>query len=246
MYFGRHGLTPSTSGSKWLMVALDVAAAGLAAWFLFGGDGPVADLFGLDPDRAGLVRRVLLASLAVIYCVRFLGTLWMQHRKVEWSGAVVVGVWVLIIQATMAYLGGTNAARVGVLTWIGVVLYAVGSYLNTGSELQRRAWKRQPGHQGRLYTGGLWASSRHINYFGDATLFTGFALVAGRPLALVIPMLMVLSFEFGHIPMLERHLAKHYGSAFQRYAERTARFVPRFHRQPTPTGSGVPWTSTRS
>lgn len=240
MYFGRHGLVPSTPRPKWLMVALNVAAAGLAVWFLCGGDGPVADLFGLDPDRAGLLRRVLLAVLAVVYCLRFLGTLWMQHRKLEWSGAIVVGVWVLIIQATNAYFGGTNAARVGALTWLGVLLYAIGSFLNTGSELQRRAWKRQPGHQDQLYTGGLWAYSRHINYFGDATLFTGFALVAGRPLALVIPVLMVLSFEFGHIPRLERHLTEHYGRAFQRYAEQTARFVPWFHRQPTPTGSGAP------
>jgi hypothetical protein len=41
------------------------------------------------------------------------------------------------------------------------------------SELQRYRWKRQPQNAGRLYTGGLFAYARHINYFGDQELFTG-------------------------------------------------------------------------
>jgi steroid 5-alpha reductase family enzyme len=108
----------------------------------------------------------------------------------------------------------------------GIALYLAGSYLNTASEWTRMRWKRAPGHQGKLYTGGLFARSMHVNYFGDMVLFTGFALGTGRYVALLVPLLMTLSFAFVHVPVLDAYLADRYGAEFKAYAERTSRLVP--------------------
>ncbi|MFD1657491.1 DUF1295 domain-containing protein [Streptomyces caeni] len=222
--YGRYA--PST-GPKPLVTAFNTIAVAGAVWFLFGGMNTVADWFGTDFDEATTLRRVLLATLSVLYLLRFIATNFvMLQRKMELSESVTVGIWVLVIHGTMAYFGGTNTAHVSVFTWLGVVLYVLGSYLNTGSEYQRKLWKKRPENRGKLYTEGLFKYSMHINYFGDAVLFSGFALVTGTPWAFAIPLIMVCMFVFLNIPMLDKYLAEHYGEAFQEYASKTAKFVP--------------------
>ncbi|GHA05895.1 hypothetical protein GCM10010372_01210 [Streptomyces tauricus] len=222
-----YGGYDASTGPKILVTTCNTLAVTAAGWFLFGGTDTVADWFGTDLDHAEPLRRGLLFALSAIYLLRFVATTFvMLKRSMEWSEAATVGVWVVVIHGTMAYLGGTNAASVGVVTWLGVVLYLVGSYLNTGSEYQRKLWKRVPEHQGKLYTEGLFKYSMHINYFGDVVLFTGFALVTGSPWALIIPAIMACMFSFMNIPMLDKYLAERYGTAFDEYAKKTAKLVP--------------------
>lgn len=220
------GYDPST-GPKTLITAFNTLAVAGAAWFLFGGADTVAGWFGTEFDQAEALRRALLVTLSAIYLLRFVATNFvMLKRSMDWNEAATIGVWVLVIHGTMAYLGGTNPDSVGVLTWAGAVLYLVGSYLNTGSEYQRKLWKRNPENKGKLYTEGLFKYSMHINYFGDAVLFSGFALVTGTLWAFVIPAIMVCMFVFLNIPMLDKYLAERYGDAFREYSGRTAKFVP--------------------
>ncbi|MFJ9538366.1 DUF1295 domain-containing protein [Streptomyces sp. NPDC101225] len=214
-------------GPKTLVTLCNAAAVAAAAWFLLGGTDTVAGWFGTHFDHAEPLRRGLLLALSAIYLLRFIATTFvMLKRSMEWSEAATVGVWVVIIHGTMAFLGGTNAASVGVLAWLGVVFYLAGSYLNTGSEYQRKVWKQAPEHKGKLYTEGLFRYSMHINYFGDVVLFTGFALVTGSPWAFVIPAIMASMFAFLNIPMLDKYLAGRYGDAFEEYSGKTAKLVP--------------------
>lgn len=222
-----YGGNDASTGPKALVTLCNGLAVAGAAWFLFGGTDTVAGWFGTDLDHAEALRRALLIAFSAVYLVRFFITnFFMLGRTMEWSEGVTIGLWVIVIHGTMAYLGGTNAATVSVLTWAGVMLYTAGSFLNTGSEYQRKLWKRDPAHRGKLYTGGLFQYSMHINYFGDALLFSGFALVTGRPWAFVIPVAMVCMFLFLNIPMLDKYLAERYGDAFDTYAAKTAKFVP--------------------
>ena len=66
----------------------------------------------------------------------------------------------------------------------------------------------------------------HVAALGDTVLFIGYALVAGAPLALVIPALMAAGFVFVHIPLLDRYLEKKYGAAFEAWARTTKHYVP--------------------
>lgn len=143
-----------------------------------------------------------------------------------WSEIAIVGFWLFIIHTTFAITGGTNDAPLGFLLGLGILLYVVGSVINTGSELQRHRWKRKPGHRGHLYTEGLFRYARHINYFGDIVLFIGWGLTTGRVAALAIPVIMTLGFLFEHAPKLDRYLATHYDGEYQEWAAHTPRLVP--------------------
>jgi steroid 5-alpha reductase family enzyme len=113
-----------------------------------------------------------------------------------------------------------------VLDFVAIVLYLVGSYLNTGSELMRSIWKKDPSHKGKLYIEGLFKFSMHINYFGDSLLFSSFAFLTRSVWAFVIPVLMIVLFVFMHIPTLDKYLEQKYGDEFRRYASRTKKLVP--------------------
>ncbi len=62
---------------------------------------------------------------------------------------------------------------------VGATLYVLGMSLELGSEIQRTAWKRDPANKGKVYEGGLFGLSRHINYFGYTLWRSGYALAAG-------------------------------------------------------------------
>ncbi len=151
---------------------------------------------------------------------------YLLKRKMGWGKIVLIAAWVAIIHVLFATLGGVNPQAIGPVTVVGVLLYAVGSLLNTGSELQRKCWKERPENAGRLFTGGLFHYAVHINYFGDELLFTGYALITSRAWAMLVPLLMFAGFLFFNIPELDRHLRAHYGAEFEAYARRTRSFLP--------------------
>ncbi len=125
-----------------------------------------------------------------------------------------------------ANMGGNNKQVVGIVEVIGILLYLLGSYINTHSEYYRHVWKLKEENRGRLYTEKLFRYAMHINYFGDIVLFTGFAMITHRFSMLVIPSIMTLNFIFNIIPSLDRYLEKKYGAEFRDYAQKTKKLIP--------------------
>ncbi len=109
---------------------------------------------------------------------------------------------------------------------LAVLLVLFGSFLNTGSEVQRKWWKRDPANKGHCYTGGLFSWSMHINYFGDTVLFLGWCLLTLNWWTLTLPVLMAFSFIFYHIPGLDSYLEERYGDEFVEYSKKTKKFIP--------------------
>jgi protein-S-isoprenylcysteine O-methyltransferase Ste14 len=209
-------------------MALHLAAVGFVAWLLIGGglEG-VQAWWGKDWPLALAARRWLLLGCALVYFLRVVVTaFYLLKRKMGWGEGVLIGVWIAAIHILFASLGGADPHALGPMDLAAMLLYVFGSFLNTGSELQRKWWKERPENKGRLYTGGLFHYSQHINYFGDELLFTGYALITGSAWALLVPLLMLAGFVFFNIPELDKHLRAHYGAEFEEYARRTRRFVP--------------------
>lgn len=176
-------------------------------------------------------RVVLLWACAALYFVRHMVTLLvLLKRRIEFSEAIGLSIFMTVFEIGFLLLGtgllGSTSTPFGGIDALAVALVLVGSYLNTGSELQRHHWKKDPANAGKCYTGGLFAHSMHINYFGDTVLFTGWALLTTSWIAAMIPLGITLGFVFYHIPGLDAHLADRYGPAFKTYAARTAKFVP--------------------
>jgi steroid 5-alpha reductase family enzyme len=203
---------------------MHATAVGVGLAYLAGGlDGALGSF---APD-AGPGRRWLLAVAAVVYFARFLVTQFvMVKRAFTWQEALAVGPWAMTLQLGLMGAGGQNAAGLGWVAWLGVGLYALGSYLNTGSEAQRLRWKRHAENRGRLYDQGLFRYSQHINYLGDSVLFTGFALIAGVWWAAIFPAVMTAMFIWMHIPQLDARLADHYGEQYAAYDATTKKFIP--------------------
>jgi protein-S-isoprenylcysteine O-methyltransferase Ste14 len=207
------------------LIANHLVAILIVYWLLFGGG--IGNKFGFAWASGDQLRRILLYACSVVYFVRIiLTTFILLNRKMDWSEVWTVVVWLYFIHITFALLGGMQTSSVGLIEIIGIVLYLVGSYLNTGSEIARKVWKQNPANKGKLYTEGLFRYSMHINYFGDLVLFTGFALVTHNLFSFIIPALMFIFFATINIPLLDKYLAKKYGKEFVEYSRKTKKFVP--------------------
>ena len=118
---------------------------------------------------------------------------------------------------------------------LGVVVWLVGFGFEAVGDAQLARFRRDPANRGRVLDHGLWAWTRHPNYFGDATVWWGiFALAAATPagwLTVVSPVLMtILLLRVSGVTLLEEGL-KASKPGYQAYIERTSSFLPWFPRR---------------
>ena len=177
---------------------------------------------GGDPVRTGVT-----AACLGIYYVRVTLSAWVfLQRRWTWTEAAIVTALMSFALFGFGRAGATNPEPFGLWGYVGCLLYALGSWLNTSAEGWRYAWKKRAENRGKLYTEKLFRFATHINYTGDILLFTGLALVTGVWTLLVVPFLMTANFVLIVIPRLDRHLAHRYGDDFRRYAAKTKKLVP--------------------
>lgn len=211
----------SSIWSRYFFMAVMLATILAIYWFMFAEAGWAYKIGG------NFARRLILASCLLIYFVRLLFTVFVfLKRKWVWRETAVVSILMPLALYAFAKTGVGNPKPIDITEVVGILFYFIGSFLNTCSEYTRYIWKKNRQNKGRLFTGGLFKYSMHINYFGDVILFTGFALITGNLVMLVIPLFMVLNFLFFIIPRLDKYLAEKYGDEFVEYARRTKKFVP--------------------
>ncbi|KAL1627607.1 hypothetical protein SLS56_006328 [Neofusicoccum ribis] len=69
---------------------------------------------------------------------------------------------------------------------VGLALYVFGIAFEAGADRQKSRWmeeKKQKKHEEDFITRGLWGKSRHPNYFGEITLWSGIATAAAGVVA---------------------------------------------------------------
>eukprot|EP01006_Ploeotia_vitrea_P054761 TRINITY_DN67923_c2_g1_i1.p1 TRINITY_DN67923_c2_g1~~TRINITY_DN67923_c2_g1_i1.p1 ORF type:complete len:250 (+),score=-7.32 TRINITY_DN67923_c2_g1_i1:45-794(+) len=180
------------------------------------------------------VRGLTLCAFGVIYWLRLqLMMYFMLPRQIALDELVAVGfIFQPLIHGSFGYCsqhfahtGLTNFATSDVGFLVALVMYIVGSVFNTLSELQRTWYKAKPCNKGKLYTGGLYAWSRHPNYFGDVVLFSGWALLTGSWVNFWVPVVMALGFVFHHIPDMEIYMRGRY-KEWPEYERKTKSLIP--------------------
>ena len=149
----------------------------------------------------------------------------------------IQGLWVfLTLAAALAAMTVATSVPMGMLAWVGVVVWVVGFGIETTADAQKRAFKRDPANAGRFITTGLWAWSRHPNYFGEITLWVGIALIAAETLSgwrwvtMISPVFVFVLLNFiSGVPLLESRGKKRWGAdpEYQAYKARTPVLVPR-------------------
>ena len=60
----------------------------------------------------------------------------------------------------------------------GVIVWLCGFFFETVGDLQLARFRADPNNAGRVLDTGLWAYTRHPNYFGDTCVWWGFYLIA--------------------------------------------------------------------
>jgi steroid 5-alpha reductase family enzyme len=196
---------------RWLVLALTgLWGVRLAAYIHVRNHGK-----GEDPRYAALMRRNTGAVAPYVI------------RNIYGPQGAIMWVVSLPVQAAMY-----ERAGLGAVTWIGLVLWAVGLGFETVGDLQLARFKADPANAGRIMDRGLWSWTRHPNYFGDSCVWFGLFLIACSHwiglLTVVSPVLMThMLVNRSGKAFLERRMSRSRGDQYAEYAARTSGFLPR-------------------
>jgi steroid 5-alpha reductase family enzyme len=118
---------------------------------------------------------------------------------------------------------------------LGVGVFALGFAFEAVGDWQLARFKRDAANRDRVMDRGLWAWTRHPNYFGDALLWWGLFLLAcstpGGEYTAIGPALMTtLLWRVSGVALLEPDLRAR-KPGFAEYAARTSAFFPRPPRE---------------
>ena len=208
----------------------------------------VALAFGDDLDA----RAVIVGLMVMVWAVRLGSFLFRRIRRdgrdgrfdtiktdslrffMTWS---LQGLWVLLTTAAaLAVITGSERRSIGWVGIVGLAGWIAGVGIEVAADQQKSAFKRDPSNAGRFISSGLWAWSRHPNYFGEIVLWTGIAIIAVPVLSgwqwvtLISPVFVALLLtRVSGIPMLEARAEERWGNEeeFQTYTKNTPALILR-------------------
>jgi steroid 5-alpha reductase family enzyme len=197
-------------------------------------------------------RSILLLGLVVIWAAR-LGTF--LFRRVRRAGKdarfdelktsfprflmtwTLQGLWVtLTLAAALAAITTTVRKDLGALALVGFVVWLVGIALEATADAQKSRFRADPENKGKFIQTGLWAWSRHPNYFGEIVLWIGVAIIAlpvlrgWQYVTLISPVFVALLLtRVSGVPMLEKRADEKWGGQedYEAYKQRTPVLIPR-------------------
>jgi steroid 5-alpha reductase family enzyme len=146
------------------------------------------------------------------------------------------GLWVsLTLAAALAAVTSTEPKGIDVFAFIGLAVWVIGFALEATADLQKSRFRADPANKGSFIGSGLWAISRHPNYFGEITLWTGIAIIALPVLrgwqfvTLISPVFVYLLItRVSGVPLLEKKADATWGGqeVYEAYKRRTPVLVP--------------------
>lgn len=140
-----------------------------------------------------------------------------------------------IISLPLFYAMSSSSA-LSVIDYLGIGLWLCGMLFEATADQQLYRFKKQPENKGRLLTRGLWAYSRHPNYFGEFLIWWGFYLLAlsatdapAAVIAVISPLIMsLLLLRVSGVTLLERSMRLKPG--YEDYMRNTSAFIPWFKK----------------
>ncbi len=147
------------------------------------------------------------------------------------------GLWVTFtaLAATLAMTSTTHKA-LGIWGIVGGLVWLFGFVIEVVADKQKSAFRKDPANKGKFINTGLWARSRHPNYFGEIVLWIGVMLIAvpvlqsWQWLALISPIFVILLLtKVSGIPMLEARADEKWGEQddYEQYKKNTPVLIPK-------------------
>lgn len=227
------------------------------------GTGAACVAVALAPQGELAARQVVVAALAAVWSLRLgfhiLGRVagsdeedrryanfrkdWgpdFQRRMFQFLQSQALAGAVL---AAAVFVAAHNPAPFGgPLDYAALALFGLALAGESVADAQLARFKADPANRGRVADTGLWAWSRHPNYFFEWLVWVAVALLALAPgypqglWALAAPVLMFVLLNYvSGVPPLEQAMRQSRGAVFEAYAARTSRFFPMPPRAPRET-----------
>jgi steroid 5-alpha reductase family enzyme len=202
-------------------------------------------------------RKILITALVVVWGLRLsLYILWRNWGKGEdyryraWREKAGEKFWwvsffqVFFLQGALLWLISApllaaqfydSPDELTVLDLLGTLVWAIGFFFEAVGDWQLAAFKADPANKGKVMQSGLWRYTRHPNYFGDATAWWGYFVIAAGTVdglwTLFSPVLMtLLLLRVSGVALLERAQVQT-KPQYRAYIESTSAFLPWFPRR---------------
>ena len=204
----------------------------------------------LSPVRDG--RSYLLLALVLIWAARLGLFLYRRVHKEGGDGRfdeikpsfirflnvwTIQGLWVTFTAAAaLVAITTANRQPLGWVAWLGLPIWLIGFGIEVVADAQKSAFRADPKNKGKFIQSGLWAKSRHPNYFGEILLWFGVAIIALPVLqgwqwvALISPLFVTLLLtRVSGVPMLEKRADDRWGGQadYETYKANTPVLIPR-------------------
>jgi steroid 5-alpha reductase family enzyme len=157
------------------------------------------------------------------------GNFWIVSLfKVFWLQALFL--WVISLVLQKAQLSHEPSRLTG-LDMLGALVWLTGFVFEWIGDWQLARFKADPKNRGKVMDRGLWAWSRHPNYFGEFLIWWGFFLVAlatpGGWWTVISPIIIsIVLLKMTGVPLTEAAL-KTRRPGYAEYIKKTSTFFPR-------------------
>lgn len=197
-------------------------------------------------------RSILLAALVAIWAVRLGSFLFRRIQKagkddrfdeLKPSFFRFLNVWTIqalwvTFTAAAALIAITASTRVEMDCYavIGALVWLFGFIFEVAADAQKSRFNADPANKGKFIKTGLWARTRHPNYFGEIVLWLGVAIIALPVLqgwqwvAMISPIFVTLLLtRVSGIPLLEQKADKKWGGQedYEAYKKNTPVLIPK-------------------
>lgn len=125
--------------------------------------------------------------------------------------------------------------RLTVFDALGILVWGLGFFFETVADWQLSRFKADPANKGKVMNRGLWAYSRHPNYFGETLIWWGLFLITlstpGGYWAIVSPLTITfLLLKVSGVTLLEQTITER-RPEYREYMENTSPFIPWFPKR---------------
>ncbi len=142
---------------------------------------------------------------------------------------VLQGVLMLLVVSPVLFINTYATSDISILLVLGVLVWLTGFIFESVGDAQLKAFIVNPENKGKIMDQGLWAYTRHPNYFGEVTQWWGLFIVAlSVPYgvwSIIGPLTITfLILKVSGVPLLEKGFEGRPG--WEDYKQRTSMFIP--------------------
>ena len=193
---------------------------------------------------------IILASLVILWAVRLGSFLFLRikkagedkrFREIKTSFArffllwTISGMWVSFCSmCALTAIASNDGVIVNNIFYIGLVTFIIGLSIEIIADSQKTKFRKDPKNKDKFINEGLWAKSRHPNYVGEITLWTGVAIMSFSSLegwqyiSLISPIFTYLLLVYvSGVPQLTASGQKKWGhlESYQEYIKNTPTLI---------------------